>query len=114
MGDSGGRHGDQVNMVGHQTVREQIDVPSLRVLTQPREIGATSKEDALATIASLSNVMGHVGHDGPREPRHGSMLARLAARSVIVSLSRVPNHFSLLKGTLPFRSNEGKRPLQKR
>lgn len=62
-----------MNMIGHETVRENINVVFLCVLTQPFQIGnpiAVGKEDVLTAIAPLCDVMGHAGADGSRQARH--------------------------------------------
>ena len=63
----GGGHGNQVNMVGHQTIGQYFNLMLVGVFLQPRQINEAilvTEENRLAPIATLSYVVGKPGKHG--------------------------------------------------
>jgi hypothetical protein len=66
-------------MVGHEAIRENIDLVFLGVVLQLPQIGETiiiAKEYVLAAITALGNMMRHAGADGSGESGHTANLPR--------------------------------------
>ncbi len=62
----GGGRGDDVDVVGHEAVAEDLDLVSGRIFLEESEVeGAVGigEEDGLAVVAALGDVMGAVGDD---------------------------------------------------
>jgi hypothetical protein len=60
-------------MVGHEAIRENIDLVFFGIVLQPSQIDEMiiiAKEYVLAAITPLGNMMRHAGADGSGEPGH--------------------------------------------
>jgi len=71
--------GDQVQVVGHQTVAEQAELFAAAELAQAFEVEAAvvvEQEDVLAIVAALGDVMGAAWDDDARLARHGRSVPR--------------------------------------
>jgi hypothetical protein len=67
------RHGNQVDVVGHQAVSENRDGRKARLLTQEIEINQTigsGTEDELARGTALGDVVGRAGRNASGNPGH--------------------------------------------
>jgi hypothetical protein len=72
---------DDVHMVRHQAVGDDLDPEITRVFVQKVQIGGhvtRTMEDPLATIPALSHVMGNPRKHHARSSRHASTLGRPA------------------------------------
>ena len=66
---------DKMNMVSHQAIGENLHTVFFTILFQPGEIGPSiliRKEDILATVTALREVMGDPGENGSRDPWHSA------------------------------------------
>ncbi len=78
------RDGDELNVVGHQAIGENLNLVRLGVLLQLTQIGKPifiDKEDIFAAIDPLGDVMAYVGADGPGKSRHRQNLSWWRARN---------------------------------
>ena len=84
-------HPDQVHMVGHQAVGPHRDLGLQRLLGQQVEVDlmvAILKEDGLAPVAALRDMMRKPRNHDPRQTRH-------AKNRTMESASRPPNSSAL-------------------
>lgn len=71
-------HDYQMNMIGHQAVREHVHPMFLSIFCQPFQIGRTiriRKKHIFTAIATLRNVMRYPGTNDSRHPWHTENLA---------------------------------------
>ncbi len=69
-----GRHTDQVDVIGHQTVGENVKSALGGVVPKQTQVSAIvgpDEEDVLATIAALGNVVRDSGDYYTRDAGHG-------------------------------------------
>ncbi|MGH6879225.1 MAG: hypothetical protein ACREHV_17835 [Rhizomicrobium sp.] len=67
------RHDNEVNVIGHQTINPDLRAGVLNLLSHRIAIDfvvAVFKEDGLAAIAALRNVMRHARQNNSGQPRH--------------------------------------------
>ena len=67
------RDQDQMDMVGHQTPRQNVNAMSPRLIVECSEIEApvcVGVEYVLAIITSLGDMVGDAGNDDARTPGH--------------------------------------------
>ncbi len=67
------RNRDKMDMIVHQAVGEDIDPVFPAVARQPSQVSVAigiAKENRLAAIPALGDVMGDTGKHGTRNPRH--------------------------------------------
>jgi hypothetical protein len=63
----GGRHGNQMNMVGHQAIGQHLNLMLVGVLFKPCQVNLSiliGEKDTLTSIAALRDVVGKAGKDG--------------------------------------------------
>ena len=68
---------DQVNMVGHEDPRPDVNIGGPAVLREQVAIEAiigVAEEGLLAAVATLSHMMGEAGKNGARKTGHGAIL----------------------------------------
>ena len=81
LGESlfGMRRDNQVNVVRHQAVAENLKAVSRRLLTQKRKIPhpvLLREEDRLTIVAPLRHMVRSPRHDCPSDTRHGGRIIR--------------------------------------
>ena len=72
-----GRHHDQVNMIGHQAIGDDLAIGASRRIAQQvaiKLIVAILEKGPLAPIAALGNVIGNAGKDETGKARHARTL----------------------------------------
>jgi hypothetical protein len=68
---------DDVDMVGHQAVTQDLKAILESMLSQQGEVKLAiliREEDILTVVTALGDVMGEAGNGVPRAPGHGSTL----------------------------------------
>ena len=71
------RPDNQLDVVGHQAVRPNLQAPARALLLQQVQIGPVlfrAEEHRLPAIAALGDMLGQVGHRNTRQPRHAASL----------------------------------------
>ena len=85
------RHRNQMNVIGHQAVRPNVDAALAAPLGHQIQVGriiVVAKERLLPAVAPLRYVMRQAGHDQSRKPRHARILANLTQSVNIGSYPR--------------------------
>lgn len=70
------RNGDEVDVIGHETVASEGELVSYGVLFQESEVEevvGVCEEDLLLIVAALGDVVGEAGDDDARNSRHTFM-----------------------------------------
>jgi hypothetical protein len=70
-----GGHANQVDVVVHKAIGEDVDPVPAAVRRQPVQVEQpviVTEEHRLAAIAALCHVMGDTSKYGARDPRHGT------------------------------------------
>lgn len=86
------RHSNQMNMIGHQTLRQERKTVPATLLLQETQVGSATiigEEDAHRSHAALRNVMGYARQHHPCNPSHVAIVStRKGVFKLIYGFSR--------------------------